>query len=188
MHDRSVTDRPPRGGGGSRQAPGRPWRALWHSAGPMTRPPLHIALERADQPDVIALIDALDAYQKPLYPAESHHGIDIAALSRPEVIFAVARETSGQAVACGAIVLGPAHGELKRMYTLPAWRGQGVAAQVLALLQHSAMARGCRHFVLETGPLQPEALAFYARQGFVRRGPFGDYWDDPHSVFMEKAV
>lgn len=154
----------------------------------MSRPPLHIALEPANQPDVIALIDALDAYQKPLYPAESHHGIDIAALSRPEVIFAVARNADGQAVACGAIVLSAEHGELKRMYTLPSQRGQGVAGQLLALLQQSAMARGCRRFVLETGPLQPEALAFYERQGFVRRGPFGDYWDDPNSVFMEKTA
>ncbi|MEK8052848.1 GNAT family N-acetyltransferase [Ideonella sp. DXS22W] len=149
---------------------------------------MHIALEPADQPDVIALINALDDYQKPLYPAESHHGIDIAALSRPEVIFAVARDATGGAVACGAIVLCAEYGELKRMFTLPSQRGQGVAARILALLQHSAVARGCRHLMLETGPLQPEALAFYARQGFVRRGPFGDYWDDPHSVFMEKTL
>ena len=40
--------------------------------------------ESADQAEVRALIDALDAYQKPLYPPESHHGIDLAALSRPE--------------------------------------------------------------------------------------------------------
>ena len=38
---------------------------------------LRIRIERPDQPDVRALIDALDAYQKPLYPPESHHGIDI---------------------------------------------------------------------------------------------------------------
>ena len=50
-----------------------------------------IALESPDQPEVIALIDELDAYQKPLYPPESHHGIDLAALSRTNVLFAVAR-------------------------------------------------------------------------------------------------
>lgn len=149
---------------------------------------MHIALEPANQPDVIALIDALDAYQKPLYPAESHHGIDIAALSQPEVIFAVARNAAGSAVACGAIVLCAEYGELKRMFTLPSQRGKGMAGQILALLERSAVARGCRHLMLETGPLQPEALAFYASRGFVRRGPFGDYWNDPHSVFMEKAL
>ena len=44
---------------------------------------MRVAFESPDQPEVVALIDALDAYQKPMYPAESHHGIDLAALSRP---------------------------------------------------------------------------------------------------------
>lgn len=60
---------------------------------------MRIALESPDQPEVIALIDAPDAYQIPLYPAESHHGIDIAALCRPEVLFAVARTEGREAVA-----------------------------------------------------------------------------------------
>jgi putative acetyltransferase len=40
--------------------------------------------------------------------------------------------------------------------------------------------------MLETGIRQPEALGLYERLGFVRRGPFGDYAEDPLSVFMEK--
>jgi putative acetyltransferase len=42
--------------------------------------------------------------------------------------------------------------------------------------------------VLETGPDQPEALGLYERYGFARRGPYGDYPDDPLSVFMEKRL
>jgi len=42
-----------------------------------------IALERPVQPGVIALIDEIDAYQKPLYPPASHHGIGRGALLRP---------------------------------------------------------------------------------------------------------
>jgi len=34
---------------------------------------LRIALEAPDQPDVVALIDALDAYQRALYPPQSNH-------------------------------------------------------------------------------------------------------------------
>lgn len=148
---------------------------------------MQIALESPDQPDVIALIDELDAFQKPLYPPASYHGIDIAALSRPQVLFAVARDGGGAAVACGAIVLEAGYGELKRMFTKPSHRGQGVAAQLLALLEAEARAAGCSTFRLETGPLQPAAIAMYERAGYRRRGPFGDYGDDPHSVFMEKC-
>ena len=147
-----------------------------------------LTLERADQPDVVALIDELDAYQKPLYPAESHHGIDIAALTQPEVLFAVMRNAEGLAVGIGALVLdGNGSGELKRMYVLPAWRGGGRAKALLAFLEHAGAERGCRTFRLETGIHQHEALAFYAAAGYARRGPFGDYGPDPLSVFMEKT-
>ncbi len=145
-----------------------------------------VSLEPAAQPDVIALIEALDAYQIPLYPAESHHGIDMAALSQPNVLFAVARDGEGRAVACGAIVVGPDYGELKRMYTLPSHRGQGIARALLALLESEARARGVRQFTLETGYLQHDAIGLYERLGYRRCGPFGDYAEDPNSVFMSK--
>lgn len=147
-----------------------------------------VSLEPAAQPEVIALIEALDAYQVPLYPAESHHGIDMAALSEPNVLFAVARDGQGAAVACGAIVVGPAYGELKRMYTLPSHRGQGIARALLVRLEAEAQARGVSEFTLETGYLQHEAIGLYERLGYRRCGPFGDYAEDPNSVFMHKRM
>jgi putative acetyltransferase len=147
-----------------------------------------VSLEPAAQPEVIALIEALDAYQVPLYPAESHHGIDMAALSEPNVLFAVARDGQGVAVACGAIVVGSEYGELKRMYTLPSHRGQGIARALLALLEAEAQTRGVSEFTLETGYLQHEAIGLYERLGYRRCGPFGDYAEDPNSVFMHKRM
>src|SRR5437868_5474585 len=75
---------------------------------------VRVAIERPDQPDVVRLIDELDAYQKPLYPAESHHGIDMDALLQPSVMFAVARDDEGDALGCGAVVINGDWGELKR--------------------------------------------------------------------------
>lgn len=150
---------------------------------------VRIALESPAQPEVLALIDELDAYQQPLYPPESHHGIDVAALQRPEVLFAVLRNGEGKAVGCGALVLGDdGSGELKRMYLRPPWRGGGRAKALLARLEAEAAARGCRVVRLETGIHQHEALAFYARAGYRRRGPFGGYGPDPLSIFMEKDL
>ncbi|RSZ37024.1 MULTISPECIES: GNAT family N-acetyltransferase [unclassified Variovorax] len=147
---------------------------------------MQISLESPAQPDVTRLIDDLDAYQKPLYPPECHYGIDIAALSAANVLFAVARDNEGTAIGCGAIVMEPEFGELKRMYVRPENRGQGVAAKVLGFLENEAMGRGCAMFRLETGVSQLEALSFYTRSGYARRGPFGKYPDDPLSVFMQK--
>jgi putative acetyltransferase len=149
---------------------------------------LAIALEPAAQPEVLALIEALDAYQKPLYPAESFHGIDLDALSRPNVLFAVARDANGMAMGCGAIVVEAGVGEIKRMYTEPRVRGKGVGRRLLAFLEAEARARGCSSFVLETGYLQAAALLLYAQAGYEPCGPFGSYTEDPNSVFMRKPA
>ena len=150
---------------------------------------MQVRLESPDQPDVLALIAELDAYQRSLYPPESCHLLDLARLMQPEVLFAVARDAQGQALGCGAVVLqADGEAELKRMVVAAAARQQGVAAQVLALLQAEARQRGCRLLRLETGPYQSAALAFYAQQGFARCGRFGSYADDPLSVFMEKPL
>jgi putative acetyltransferase len=149
---------------------------------------MQIAIESPDQPDVIQLIAELDAYQDALYPPESRHALDLASLKQPNVLFGVAREPAGRAVACAAVVLNAAFGELKRMYVHPQHRGQGIARRMLALLEAQARESDCRLLMLESGPYQPEALAFYERSGYVRRGPYGDYTDDPLSVFMQKQI
>ena len=147
---------------------------------------MRIAFEPPDQPDVVALIDALDAYQMPMYPPESHHGIDLDALRRPNVLFAVARDAAGRAVGCGALVLEDGYGELKRMYVEPEQRGRGIARALLGFLEDAGAARGVHCYALETGNRQHEAIGMYARAGYATCEPFGDYLPDPHSVFMRK--
>jgi putative acetyltransferase len=149
---------------------------------------MDIKLETPNQPEVVALIDLLDAYQLSLYPPESVYALDMNSLLQPNVLFAVARNIDGAAVGCGAIVVTPEYGEVKRMFVHPSARGQGVAQRMLGMLETEALARGCRQFMLETGPSQPEAIGLYERLGYRVRGPYGDYRDDPLSVFMEKSA
>ncbi|APQ11249.1 GNAT family N-acetyltransferase [Pseudomonas oryzihabitans] len=147
-----------------------------------------IALESPDQPEVIALIAELDAYQDGLYPPESRYALDLGSLLQPNVLFLVARDESGCALGCGAMVLHDGYGEIKRMYVRPAGRGRGLGGRLLAELEREAVTRGSELARLETGPYQPEALGLYAAAGYQRRGPFGAYRDDPLSVFMEKRL
>ena len=149
---------------------------------------MQVSLESPDQPEVIALIKELDDYQDSLYPPESRHALDLASLKQPHVRFAVARDGQAQAIGCGAVVLGPDYGELKRMVVQPRGRGQGVARALLALLEAEARRAGCRLLTLETGPYQPEALGLYAKSGYERCAPFGQYTNDPLSVFMQKRL
>lgn len=147
---------------------------------------MHIAFDTPDQPDVHALIAELDTYLYSLYPAENVYALDIASLLAPNVLFAVARDAAGAALGCGAVVVTPEYGEIKRMYVRPHYRGQGLARRLIGALEAKAMEGGCRSFMLETGPAQPEALMLYERLGYRYRGPFGAYRADPLSVFMQK--
>jgi len=149
---------------------------------------LRIAPEPPDQPEVIRLIEALDALSIALYPPESNHLLDIAALRDPAVTFLVAR-ADGAAIGCGAI-LRDARGwsEVKRMYVRPDQRGRGFGMRVLEALSAVARDHGLPLLRLETGIHNTEALALYRRAGFAECGPFGDYAPDPLSVFMEKRV
>jgi GNAT superfamily N-acetyltransferase len=69
--------------------------------------------------------------------------------------------------------------EIKRMYTLPAARGQGLARAVLAAVEQSAREHGRRRIVLETGGRQPEAINLYVTAGYQRIPDFGFYRNEP---------
>jgi GNAT superfamily N-acetyltransferase len=65
--------------------------------------------------------------------------------------------------------------ELKRMFTTEAARGRGVARKVLAAIEESARAAGCKRVILETGDKQPEAIALYLKCGYEQIEDFGYY-------------
>lgn len=139
-------------------------------------------------PEVGELIRASDAYAQALYPAESNHLVDIESLAQPHVLFCVAR-LEGEIVGCGAAVLqSEGYAEIKRMYVHAMARGHGVGRQLLAFLEEQVRQQGVRVTRLETGIYSHEAIRLYERMGYVKIGPFADYWDDPLSVFYEKQL
>ena len=60
-------------------------------------------------------------------------------------------------------------------------RRHGYAALLLRAIEREARARGYARVVLETGTKQPEAMAFYERQGYLPVAGFGLYAADPIS-------
>lgn len=146
-----------------------------------------LAVESPRQAEIGRLLEALDAYQSALYPAESNHFLDVEALAAPEVRFVVARR-GGRAVGCGALRIEAGYGELKRMYVVPEVRGRQLGRRILDRIEAEARHEGLRCLRLETGIHQPEALALYRAAGYVEREAFGAYAPDPLSVFMEKIL
>ena len=78
--------------------------------------------------------------------------------------------------------------EIKRMYVVPAARGLGLARRMLAHLEATAAEAGVRAMVLETGLLQPEAIALYESSGYVPIPPFGYYKDSGISRCFGKRL
>ncbi|HEX2013295.1 MAG TPA: GNAT family N-acetyltransferase [Roseateles sp.] len=148
-----------------------------------------LARERPDQPEVRALIEALDAFQRALYPAASNHLLDPDALLRPDIRFLVVRDASRRVVlGCGAIRLREDCAELKRMMVRPEARGRGLGQALVGALEVEAVMAGRPLLRLETGVRQRPAIRLYERTGFRRCGPFADYRPDPFSVYMEKLL
>lgn len=134
------------------------------------------------------MLARLDAYCAALYPAESNHLLDIASLMQGDVLFLVARDIDGGAVGCAALVNKQHYGEVKRMFVDERKRGLGTGRKLLEHLVMFARMSGLSVLRLETGIHQPEAIALYERLGFARCAPFGEYRDDPLSLFMEKPL
>jgi putative acetyltransferase len=151
---------------------------------------VEIRLDDLRGPEIAALLrEHLHALSL-LSPPESMHALDLDALRRPDIAFWSVWQ-GGELMGCGALKeLDPAHGEVKSMRTKAAHLRKGVAAAVLAHIIDVAKKRSYRRLSLETGSMAAFAPAhgLYSRFGFRFCGPFGDYVEDPNSVFMTREL
>ena len=94
-----------------------------------------------------------------------------------------------QPVSIGAMkAFEPGSVEIKRMYTLPGYRGKGIATRILLALELWANELGYKRCVLETGKRQPEAIQLYLKNGYKRIANYGQYAGIDNSLCFEKEV
>lgn len=149
---------------------------------------LQIAIETPLQDDVRALISELNETLSVLTPPEFCFHMTVEQMATPETTLFVARD-HGRAVACGALRRHDGGiGEVKRMYTHPSHRGQGVGKAIVQRIEEAARGEGMAKLVLETGDRHPAAWAVYERAGFSRCGPVLDYPDSKWSIFYAKSL
>ena len=142
-----------------------------------------------DSPAAVALIRELDEQldQQP-YTASSRHAFGVDQLVRQGVAFFVLSYLN-QPAACGGVKLFASdYGEVKRMFVRPTYRGRGLGVRILDRLAEHTRANGIKVLRLETGIYQQEAISLYEKYGFTRRAPFGDYQEDPLSIYFEKIL
>ena len=152
--------------------------------------PLRIVDGGLDDPRVVALLRLHVTRARAETAPGSAHALDLSGLRTPEVTFWSVWD-GDELVGVGALKrLSAEHGEIKSMHTVEAARGRGVGSALVRHIMAEARARGMRRLSLETGswPYFLAARALYARHGFVECGPFGEYREDPNSVFMTVAL
>jgi len=148
---------------------------------------LNLLRTTSSNPDFIALVEKLDAYltktdgdEHAFY--DQYNKID----SLKQVVVAYA---NGKPAACGAMkAFSDEAVEIKRMYTGPPYRGQGIASRVLDALEDWARELGYRKCILETGKRQKEAVAFYPKKGYQTIPNYGQYAGMENSVCFEKML
>jgi putative acetyltransferase len=145
-----------------------------------------IAAEKPNTPEVRRLLVERDAYFDRLYAGEDQQA-GLVDVERDNLVFFSVR-TSSELVGCGALLQRDGYGELKRFYISDAHRGRGLGRRLLEAVEDRARSDGYRILRLETGVLQPAAIALYRSAGFSEIGRFGDYVPDPLSIFLEKTL
>ena len=147
---------------------------------------MKLEVDDLSRPAVHALLNEHLRSMYELSPPESVHALDLERLRAPEITFWTAWD--GQVlVGCGALKeLDRKHAEVKSMRTSNAHRRKGVARTILSHIIQVARSRSYERLSLETGSMEAfkPAQKLYESFGFTYCGPFGEYSEDPNSVFM----
>lgn len=148
---------------------------------------LHLNRTDSDDKDFVALVRQLDADLARRDGAE--HAFYNQFNKIDKIRHAVVAYEAGQPLGCGAIKeLEPGTTEIKRMYTVPASRGKGIATQILTALETWATELGYNICKLETGKRQPEAIRVYEQNGYQTIPNYGQYAGIENSVCFEKKL
>jgi putative acetyltransferase len=147
---------------------------------------MRIEVDDLSRPEIHALLNEHLQSMYELSPPESVHALDLEHLRRPGITFWSAWDGS-VLLGCGALKeLDPKHGEIKSMRTPNTLRRRGAGRAMLAHIIAVARSRAYERLSLETGSMQAfkPAQRLYESFGFTYCGPFGEYVEDPNSVFM----
>ena len=143
---------------------------------------------RLDEPAALELIELVQAEYVLRYGGRDEAPIDVAEFLPPKGLFLLVSIDGAPAGCGGWRALGDGRAEIKRMFTAAAYRNRGVARAVLAELERTAAAAGIEEIVLETGTVQPEAIALYESSGYRPIDGFGYYAGRPLSRAFGKRV
>jgi len=123
-----------------------------------------------------------------LYGGIDNTPMDPAEFAPPKGTFLVAWAGDAPVAMGGLRAAGDDDVELKRMFVPVEHRGKGYAKAVLSALEEAAGTLGYRRLILETGTMQPAAIALYEAAGYERIPGFGYYRESPMNRCYAKRL
>ncbi len=140
--------------------------------------------------DVITLLQKHHEDMLSHSPIESVHALDLKALEAPEITFWSLWLDNTLAGVVALKEIDIEHGEIKSMRTSTEHLRKGVAGKLLSHIINQANIRSYKKLSLETGTMDAflPAQKLYQQFGFKECEPFGNYKEDPYSIFMTKSI
>ena len=160
------------------------------------KPELGIEIVEWSDPRAIALRGAMDAETGLMYAdfsrdqsPEVQSAIDSVLTVDPATIeVTVVATVAGEPVGHSALRPFGDELEVKKVFVTESVRGTGVARALLAWLEEYAVRQGVASLVLQTGPLQHDAIALYEKIGYVPIAPYGGYDVIPGALCYRKSL
>lgn len=154
--------------------------------------PAEIEIRSADHADAVAilrcLMEAFTPYRDEYTPAAfadtvlSHETLHLR-LRQMHVLVAT---VGGNVVGTVAGVCNVEEGHLRGMAVLPEWRGQGVAAKLLAAIEGLLRDEGCKRITLDTTLPLAAAMKFYEKNGYHRSGEIAEFFGIPLLEYVKQ--
>ena len=144
----------------------------------------------------VALRAAMDAEIAPRYAdlaesASPERGQEVArafAIDPADIVLTYLVLDGDTPAAHAALRLLDGEWELKRLVTLPAFRGRGYSRALIAAVEDDIRGRGGRRLILQTGDRQPEAVRLYEGLGFTRIPVYEPYIAIAESLCFERVL
>jgi putative acetyltransferase len=147
----------------------------------------YLVKTNADNPDFHLLVAQLDAHFSDLNGERDAFYAQYNQLDTIKNVVIVYQD--GQPIGCAGIKEYSANTmEIKRMYVLPAFRGQGIASSLLRNLERWAVKLGYSETILETLKSEEKVVAIYAKNGYQIIANYGQYVGVETSVCMNKKL
>ncbi|MFD6285306.1 GNAT family N-acetyltransferase [Streptomyces sp. NPDC060205] len=151
-------------------------------------PSVRWVTEEWDAPAPARLREQISAELAPRYAPVEHRRVRAPQPAAEEIVVTWVAYADDLPVATASLRRLPDRHEVKRVFVRADHRGRGLARAALAAVESTALTLGVDRLWLQTGALQPEARALYAREGWQEVRPYAPYDRNPFSVCFTKAL